>query len=199
MRSSLEFFLGFVAIEISRQRYTELLPEVSPAFVRAEANVGKVSPTYASLPNVFLEIPFPLEFSLGFAATAVSLWRCAELLPEVSPVFVCAEAIVEEVASTDASRPEVFLCLCFPLDFSLGFVAIEVSLWRCIKLLPEVSPVFLAEAIVGKVSPPYTTPHEFPLRFVIIEFLFGRSLVIVCATRLTRMPAGYVTGVVQGR
>ena len=40
-----------------------------------------------------------------------------------------------------------------PLEFSLGFVAIEVSLWSCTELLPKVSPVFVrTEAILGDLS-----------------------------------------------
>ena len=69
----------------------------------------------------------PLEFPLGFVAIEVSLWRCTGLLPEVSLVFVYAEAIVGEVSPTYASRPEISLETLYPLDLSLGFVAIEVS------------------------------------------------------------------------
>ena len=102
---------------------------------------------------------FPLEFSLGFVAIEVSLWRCTELLPEVSREFVRTEAIGCEASSTYASRPEVSLEMRPPLEFSLGFVAIEVSLWRCTELLPEVSRVFVfEEAFVGKISPAYATP-----------------------------------------
>ena len=68
---------------------------------------------------------------------------------------------------------------CF-LEFSLGFVAIKVSVWRCINLLPEIYPVLFARAIVGKVSTPYATPHEFSLGFVIVEsslrLIFGYCL-----------------------
>ena len=61
-----------------------------------------------------MEICSPLEFSLGFVAIEVSLWRCTELLPEVSPIFFRTEAIVEEVFPTYASRPEVYLGMRFP-------------------------------------------------------------------------------------
>ena len=98
----------------------------------------------------------PLEFSLGFVAIEVSLRRCTELLPEVSPVFVRAGAIVGEISPTCASLSEASLYMYFFLEFSIGFVAIDVSVWR-------------------------------------------QLLVVFCATRLTRMPTGYVAGVVQGR
>ena len=111
----------------------------------------------------------PLEFSLGFVAIEVIVWRCTKLLPEGSSVFVRAEAIVGEVSPTHARRPEVSLDICSPLELSLGFVAIEVSLWHCTKLLSEVSPVFVSaeEAIVGEVSPTYASRpevsgHAFP-------------------------------------
>ena len=141
----------------------------------------------------------PLEFSLGFVAIEVSFWRCTELLPKVSKKYVRAEAVVGKISPTYTIRPEISLDMCFLPEFSLGFVAIEVSLWHCTELLPKVSPVFFAEAIVGESSPAYATLHEVSIGFVMIE-LFLRSIVglVVCATRLTRMPAGYVTGVVQG-
>ena len=103
-------------------------------FVRAETIVGEVSPTYASLPEVSLEMRSPLKFFLGFVIE-VSLWRCTKLLPDVSPVFVCAGAIVGEGSPTYASLPEASLRMRFPLQLSLEFVAIEVSLWRCTKSL----------------------------------------------------------------
>ena len=100
MRSSLELSLEFVTIDISLWRCNKLLPEVSPIYIFLEAIVGEVSPTYASHLEGSLEIRSPLEFSLGFVAIEVSLWRSTELLPEVSPVFFCAEAIVGEVSLT---------------------------------------------------------------------------------------------------
>ena len=103
MRAPLEFSLGFVAIEVSLWHCAELLPEVSPVFICAEAIVGKVSPTYSSRPEVSLEMR--PQFSLGLVAIEISLWHCTELLPEVYPVFVCAEAIVGEVSPTYAQLP----------------------------------------------------------------------------------------------
>ena len=45
-----------------------------------------------------------------------------------------------------------FLNLRPPREFSLGFGTIKVSFWRCIKLLPEVSPVFdRTETILGEI------------------------------------------------
>ena len=109
MRPSSEFSLGFVAFEVSLWRCTKLLLEVSPVFDRAEAILGEISPTYASLPEVSLEMRPPREFSLGFVAIEASLWRCSKLLPEVSPVFDRAEAILGKISPTYASFPEVSL------------------------------------------------------------------------------------------
>ena len=83
-----EFSLGFVSIEVSLRRRTELLPEMSPAFACAVTIVGEVSPTYVSRPEVSMEWCSPREPCLEFIAVEVSLWRCTELLLEVSPVFV---------------------------------------------------------------------------------------------------------------
>ena len=107
MRPSRELSLGFVVIKVSLRYCTELLPEVSPLFDRAEATLGNISPTYVSLPEVSLETLSPRKFSLGFVAIEVSLWRWTKLLPiagEVSPTY-----------ST-------------PLEFYLGFVTIKLSL-----------------------------------------------------------------------
>ena len=164
LRPPLEFSLGFVAIEVSLWRCSELLPEVSPEFDRTEAILGEISPTYASLPEVSLEMRPPHEFSLGFVAIKVSLWHCGELLPEVSPVFDRTEAILGEISPTYASLPEISLQMPPPREFSLGFVAIEVSLWHCSELLPEVSPVFdRTEAILGEISPTYANLPEVSL------------------------------------
>ena len=170
-----EFPLGFVAVEVSLWRCTELLPKVSPVFVRAEAIVGEVSPTYTSLPEVSRDMRFPLEFPLGFVAIEVSIWRCTELLPEVSPVSICAEVIVGKVFPSCTSLPEVSMETRSPLELSLGFVVIEVSIWRCTELLPEVSPVFVcAESIVGEVSPPYASLPEISLNMrFLLESFFG--------------------------
>ena len=177
--------LGFVDIEVSLWRCTELLPEVSPVFFHAEAIVEEISPTYVSLPEVSLEIRPPREFSLGSVAIEGSLWRCTELLPEVSPVFVRAEGIVGEVSPAHASLFKISLEMRPPLEFSLGFVAIEVSLWRCTKLLPEVSLVFVrTKAIVVKIPSTHVSlpevslemrpPREFSRELVAIEVSLRR-------------------------
>ena len=127
------FSLGFVAIEVSLWHCTELLLEVSPVFVRAEAMVGKVSPTYASRPGVSLEMHPPPEFSLRFVAIEVSLWRCTELLPEVCLVFVRTKSIDGEVSPTYASLLEVSMEMRPSLEFSLGFVShrsLSLALYR---------------------------------------------------------------------
>ena len=59
-------------------------------FDRAEAILGEVFPTYASIPEVSLEMRPPCAFSLGFSTIKAFFnffWRCNDLLPEVSPVF----------------------------------------------------------------------------------------------------------------
>ena len=96
--------------------------------VRVEAAIVDIYPTYASLSEVSLEMRPFLEFSLGFTAIEVFLWRCTELLTEVPPVFDRAEAIIGEIFPTYASIPEVSLEMRPLLEFSLGFVAIEVFL-----------------------------------------------------------------------
>ena len=131
----------------------ELLPEVSPVFACAATIIGEIFPIYASLSKVSPEFRSPREFSLGSVIMEVSLWRCIELLPEVSLVFICTETTVGEVSPTYARRPEVSMELHPPRGFSFGFVANVVSLWRCTELLPKVSPVFAcAMTIVGEVS-----------------------------------------------
>ena len=180
LRSPGEFSLGIGAIEVSLLRYTELLPEIAPAFSCAVTIVGEVSPTYASRPEVSLKLRFPRKFSLGFFAIEVSLWRCTELLPEVSTVFACGVIIVGGVSPTYASCPEISLELRSPRKFFHGFVDIKVSLRHCTELLQEVSPVLTCTVtIVGEVSPTYSrlpqvspelcSPREFSFGFVVIE------------------------------
>ena len=82
--------------------------------------VGEVSPAYFSL-----KIRPPREFSLGFGAIEVSLWRCSELLPEVSPVFDRTEATLGEISPTYASLSEVSLEMRPLREFSLGSGTIE--------------------------------------------------------------------------
>ena len=179
LRPPLEFSFGFVAIEVSLWHCSELLLEVSPVFDRAEAILGEISPAYASLPEVSLEMRPPREFSLVSAAIEVSLWHCSELLPEVSPVFDRTEAIFGEISPTYASLPKVSLEMRPPRELSLRLVGIEVSFWRCSELLLEVSPVFnRTEAILGEISPTYAClrdasleihpPREFSLGSVAI-------------------------------
>ena len=67
------------AIEVFLRRCTELLPEIYLVFIRAEAIFWEISPTYASFPEVSLEMRPSLELSLGLVAIEVSLWRCTEL------------------------------------------------------------------------------------------------------------------------
>ena len=79
----------------------------------------EISSTYASRPEIPLDLRSPLGFSLGFIAIEISLWRCTQLLPEVSPVFVSTESIVGDVSPTYASRPVLPLEMRSPRDFSL--------------------------------------------------------------------------------
>ena len=145
-------------------RCSELLPEVSQVFDYTEAILGEISPTHASLSEVSLEMRPPRGFSPGFGAMEVSLWRCSELLPEISPVFDHTVAILGEISPTYASLPEVYLEMRPPREFSLGFGTIKASFWRCTKLLPEISPVFdRTEAILGEISPTYASLPDVSL------------------------------------
>ena len=150
MRPPLELALGFVAIEVSLWHCIELLPKVSPVFVRAGAIVGDLSHVRQPSRGLSGNAP-PREFSLGFVAIEVSLWHCTELVLEISPVLIHIKAI-GEISPTYASLPEVSLGMRPSLEFSLKFIAIEVSLWHCIELLPEISSVLdRAEAIIGEI------------------------------------------------
>ena len=120
--------------------------------------VGEVSTAYFSL-----EVRSPVS-SIGFGAIEVSLWRCSELLPQVSLVLDRAEAILGEVSPTYASFPEVSLGMRPPREFSLEFGALQVSFWRCSDLLPEVSLVFdRTEPILGEIFPTYASLPEVSL------------------------------------
>ena len=72
MRPPREFSFGFGTIKASFWRCTKLPLEVSPVFNRTEPIVGEMSPTYASLPEISLEMRPPREFSLGFVAVKAS-------------------------------------------------------------------------------------------------------------------------------
>ena len=109
----------------------------------------------------------PREFSLGFGTIKASFRRCSDLLPEVSSVFDRTEAILGDIFPTHASFSEVSQEMPPPHEFSLGFGTINASFWRCIKLLPAVSPVFCA------------IPHEFSRGLVIAE-LSHRPIVCCC-------------------
>ena len=184
MRPPREFSLRCGTIEASLWRCSELLPKVSPVFARTEAILGEISPTYASLLEVSLEMRPPREFSLEFSAIEVSLWRWSKLLPEVSLVFVHTEAILREISPTYASLPEVSLEMHPPHNFSLEFSAIEVSLWRCSKLLPEVSPVFdRTEPILGEISPTYASLPEVSLSIGAIEVSLWRCSELLSSIR----------------
>ena len=122
MRPPREFSLGFGTIKASFWRYTKLLPEASPAFDRTEAILGEIVFTYASLPEVSLEMRPPREFCLGFGTIKVYFWRCSDLLPEVSPVFDRTEAFHGEIFPTYASLPEVSLEIRPPVSSLSGSV-----------------------------------------------------------------------------
>ena len=81
----------------------------------------------------------PVKFSLGFGTIKASFWRCTKLLPEVSPIFDCTDAIFGKTFPTYDSLPEVSPEMRPPREFFLGFGTIKASFWRCTMLLPEVS------------------------------------------------------------
>ena len=108
---------------------SDLLPEVSPVLDRTETTLGEVFPTYASLPEVSLEMRPPREFPFGFGTIKASFfWLCSDLLPKVSPVFDRTEVTLGEVFPPYASLPEVSLEMRPPREFSLGFGTIKASL-----------------------------------------------------------------------
>ena len=128
MRPSREFSLGFGTVTASFWRCSDLLPEVSPVFDRTEATLGEIFPTYASLPEISLEMRLPREFSLGISTIKASFfWLCSDLLPEVSPVFDRTEVTLRKVFPTYASIPEVSLEIRPPREFPLGFGTIKAS------------------------------------------------------------------------
>ena len=139
MRPPREFSHGFGTVKVYFWRCSDLLPVVSPVDVRTETSLGDIFPTYASLPEVSLEIRPPCEFSLGFGTIKASFWRCSKLLPEVSPVSDRTDAILGETFPTYGSLPEVSLEIHPPREFSPGFGTIKAYFWRCTMLLPEVS------------------------------------------------------------
>ena len=164
MRPPRESFLGFGIIKAFFWHCSDLLPEVSPVFDRTEATLGEIFPTYASLPEVFLEMRHSCEFSLGFGTTKASIRLCTKLLPEVSPVFDRTEATLGDIFPTHASLPEVSLEMRPPRDFSLGFGTIKAFFWCYSDLLPVVSPVFdRAEATLGEIFPTYVSLPEVSL------------------------------------
>ena len=193
MRLPLEFSLGFGAIKTSFWRCTKLPPEVSPVFKRTEPIVEEVFPTYASLPEISLEMLPPREFSLGFGAVKASFWRYSGSLPEVSPVFDRTEATLGEISPIYASLAEVSLEMRPPREFSLGFGTIKASFWSCSKLLPEVSPVSLSKAIVETISTPCDIPHKFSRGLVIID-LSIRPIVDCCFCNSFDAHTGWVRG-----
>ena len=167
MRPPRESSLGFGTIKASFWRCTKLLPEVSPVFDRTETTLGEIFLTYASLPDVTLEIHPPHEFPFGFGTIKASFRRCSDLLPEVSPVFVRTEATLGEVFPSYASLPEVSLEMRFPRELSLGFGTIKASIRRRSDLLPEVSPVFdRAEDYLRDIFPTYASLSEVSLEWV---------------------------------
>ena len=127
MRPPREFSLGFGTLQASFWRCGDLLPEVSPVLDRTEATLGEIFPTYASLPEVSLEMHPPREFSLGFGTIKASFWRYSDLLPKVSPVFDRTEAVLADIFPTYASLPEVSLEMRPLREFSVGFGTIKAS------------------------------------------------------------------------
>ena len=87
MRPTREFSLEFSALQALFWRCSDLLSDVSPIFDRTEAVLGDTFPSYASLPEVSLEMHPPREFSLGLGAIKACFWCCSGLLREASPVF----------------------------------------------------------------------------------------------------------------
>ena len=198
MRPPREFSLRCGTIEASLWRCSELLPKVSPVFARTEAILGEISPTYASLLEVSLEMRPPREFSLEFSAIEVSLWRCGKLLPEVSSVYNRTEAILREIPPTYASLPEVSPEMRPPREFSLGSLPSRYHFGAVPNYFRRSLQYVLQKLLLGR-SLPRTLPPMSSLAGLLSPiYLSGLLLIVVCATRFTRMPAGCMTGGVQG-
>ena len=125
----------------------------------------------------------PRKFSFGFDAVEIFLWRCSELLPEVSPVLDYTEAILGEISPACASLPEVSPEM-RPSRGSLSvFGTIEISLWRC-----SISPVFdRTEAILGEVSPPYASLAEISLEMRLPVSYLGFGTIEVSLWRCSEL------------
>ena len=165
LRLPREFSLGFGTIKASLWRCRKSFPP-SPTF---QSSLWK-----SVLPVSSLSGSVPSSFG-----------HCSGLLPGVSPVFDCTETILGEIFSTFASLPELSLEARPPGEFSLGFDTIKASFWPCIKLLPEVSPIFdrtettlrdffSTFASLPEFSLEQRPPREFSLGFGTIKAYFWR-------------------------
>ena len=77
----------------------------------------------------------PREFSLGFGTIKASfVWRCSDLLPEVSPVFDCTETTLGETFPTYASFAEVSLEMRPLHEFPLGFGTIKAYFFGVVAI-----------------------------------------------------------------
>ena len=74
MHSRFEFFLELLPLYFSLALYRTFTGGLS-SICLCRSYCWEVSPTYASRPQVSLDMRSPLESSLGFIAIEVSLWR----------------------------------------------------------------------------------------------------------------------------
>ena len=147
---------GFGTIKASFWRCSDLLPEVSPVFDRTEVTLWEIFPSYASIPEVSLEMRPPRESSLGFGTIKASFWRCSDLLPEVSPVFDRTETTLGEMFSTYASIPEVSLEMRPPREFPFGFGTIKTTFFGAVAIYYRRSLQYsiVQKLFLGKSFPP---------------------------------------------
>ena len=146
-----EFSLGFGTIKASFWRCSGLLPGVSPVFDRTEATFGEFFPSYASLPEVSLEMRPPREFSLGFGTIKASFWRCSCLLPGVSPVFDRTKTTLGEI---------------FPPS-----LAFQSSLWKRVPPVSSLSGLVPSRHLFGAVAVYYQGSLQYS---IVQKLLMGK-------------------------
>ena len=156
MRPPREFSLEFGTNTASFWRCSYLLPEVSPAFDCTETILGEIFSTYASLPELSLEMRPPVSPLSGPVPSRHLFWRCTKLLPEVSPVFDLTEATLGEILPTYARISEVSLEMRPPREFPLGFGTIKASFFGAVAIYYQRS---LQYSIVQKLLLGKSFPH----------------------------------------
>ena len=165
----------------------DLLPEVSPVFDRTEAILGEIFPHKPAFPRSLSKCVPHVSFLSGsvpsrhlFGAVAIYYRRSLQY------------SIVQKL----------FLGTYFPYT-----PAFHRSLRKCLPHMSSLSGLVRSRHLFDAVSNYYRRSLQYfalpPMSslagLLSPSYLSGRLFIAVFATRLTRMPAGCVTGVVQGR